>query len=130
MPSRTLYVKPYVFGAVLNPEQLCALAEQKCGAEKIARHCGYHATALNNVYHEQGIQECFLHYAKPGSDESLYLWVQGVLPSFNRTKPIFDIPCLDDSHPEMKSIGYVGLDCFAWPRTISRTSGTHSLSLG
>ena len=122
MPSRKLYVTPYVFGAVFNPDQLRALAELKCGAKEIERYCGYHATALNNHYHDQGIQECFLLYREPGSDEDLYLWVQGVVPLYNGTKPKFDVPCLDFRYPEMKSIGYIGLKCFAWPSYLSRTS--------
>ena len=130
MFSRKIHPIPYVFGAALNSDQLRTLAELKCGATGIERYRGHHATALNNIYHEQGIQECFLLYREPGSHENLYLWVQGVVPSFNGTKPTFDVPCLDYKYPEMKSIGYIGLKCLAWPKYISRTSAlAHSPGL-
>jgi hypothetical protein len=130
MPSRKLSVTPYVFGAVLNSDQLRTLAELKCGAKLIERCQGYHATALNHYCHDQGIQECFLLFGEPGSDDDLYLWVQGVVPSFNGTKPKFDLPCLDHKYPEMKSIGYIGLKGFEWPSFLARTfARAYSLGL-
>lgn len=122
MSFTNLRAVPYVFGAVLNSEQLRALAELKCSPEHIERFLGKYALSLNWQFHNEGIQECFIHCGMSDSGEDLFLWVQGVLPSFTGEPPKFDPPRLEHRYPEMKSIGYVGVKCMKWPRYLSGKS--------
>ncbi|KAJ7666262.1 hypothetical protein DFH06DRAFT_1323393 [Mycena polygramma] len=92
---------PYVLGYSLNQEQMHRLAKSLCTPEQLSRHPDYPEFALNKE-----------------ADGGLYfLWVKGVIPSFNEQKPKIRVPPVDfNVYPELHGLGpEVKGRCIVWP---------------
>lgn len=108
---------PYIFGPIFTHDQLRIFAESMCTPDEL-RDARYPETALNRLFRKAGIEECFVAYHE--SRQLMFLWVLGVVPSFDGKVPEFTIPALNlDVHPEMRGKEYSGSRCIEWPRTVA-----------
>jgi hypothetical protein len=81
---------------------------------------GHPAAALNHSFKDSGIQEAFLPYEE--ADERVqYLWIRGVIPSFDGSEPSFPIPKFEAQGQCRIDLGVVEGKCLKWPSTVAGT---------
>lgn len=77
---------------------------------------------LATIFESNKISQVFLPHRE--ADGLYYLWVKGVLPSFNGRKPKSDIPPVDLKRcPDLVGLGHVMRRCIIWPIYYEGTSG-------
>jgi hypothetical protein len=77
---------PYVIGYSLSYAQMLELAPRLCTPKQLALFPDHPQVALNQYMASSNKREAFLPYNE-ADGFVFYLWIQGVLPSFNGKKP-------------------------------------------
>ncbi|KAJ7163126.1 hypothetical protein C8R46DRAFT_1037116 [Mycena filopes] len=99
---------PYVVGYTLTLAQTHEVAKRLCGPRHLAMVPEHPDVGLNHHFHEANIQEVILGFEDSGGPPYTisYLWVKGVLPSFDATKPRITIPPVDfKACPALEGVG-------------------------
>ncbi|KAJ7175345.1 hypothetical protein C8R46DRAFT_1078581 [Mycena filopes] len=113
---------PYVVGYTLTLAQTHEVAKRLCGPRHLAMVPEHPDVGLNHHFHGAKIQEVILGFEDSGGPPYTisYLWVKGVLPSFDATKPRITIPPVDfKAGPALEGVGPVRPQCMMWPYHIA-----------
>ncbi|KAJ7689123.1 hypothetical protein B0H17DRAFT_1135181 [Mycena rosella] len=117
---------PYVIGYSLNYTQAMELAPRLCTPEQLSINPPFPEVALNMYMESNNIQEGFLRY----KEVVYYLWIKGVLPSFDGKKPAFRIPPVDlERYPGLAGVGDVKPRCIKWPIYYAGLNSTPTLDI-
>ncbi|KAJ7666260.1 hypothetical protein DFH06DRAFT_270832 [Mycena polygramma] len=110
---------PYVMGFSLSQEQMVELAKHLCTDEERSHLPDCPEVALNKYLKAKELQEGFLPYREP--DGVLrFLWIKGVIPSFNGQKPKLRLPPVDyEEYPFLEGMGEISSQCIMWPRYVA-----------
>ncbi|KAJ7918821.1 hypothetical protein B0H13DRAFT_1869166 [Mycena leptocephala] len=90
----------------------------RCSAAEMKRFEGHPAAALNHSFKDSGIQEAFLPYEE-ADGRVQYLWIRGVIPSFDGSEPSFPIPKFEAQGQCRIDLGVVKGKCLKWPSTVA-----------
>ncbi|KAJ6479288.1 hypothetical protein C8R47DRAFT_1137688 [Mycena vitilis] len=108
---------PYTIGYSLSHRQMLELAPRLCPLELVSRYPDAPDTAINHHLLDAKAEKVFLRHQEDG--ELRYLWVKGVVPSFNGKPPPYRILPVDyERDPALEGLGEVRGACVVWPEQL------------